>query len=98
WEKRVVEVALADLEKLLPDPALRCATVLDAGCGQGKALKPLQQRFRAMRVIGVDVDAHALTAARAEAARHGLRPEFIEADCAAIPLPDASVDLVFCHQ
>ena len=98
WEKRVVEVALADLGKLLPDPELRCATVLDAGCGQGKALKPLQQRFQAARVIGVDVDSHALAAARAEAARHGLTPELIEADCAAIPLPDASVDLVFCHQ
>ena len=98
WEKRVVEVALADLEKLLPDPQLRCHAVLDAGCGQGKALKPLQQRFQASRVIGVDVDAHALEAARIEAARHGLKPELIAADCAAIPLPDASVDLVFCHQ
>jgi len=98
WEKRVVEVALADLAKLLPDPGLRCATVLDAGCGQGKALKPLQQRFQATRVIGVDVDVHALEAARAEAAHHGLPAEFIQADCARIPLPDASVDLVFCHQ
>lgn len=98
WEKRVVEVALADLAKLLPDPQLRCHTVLDAGCGQGKALKPLQQQFQATRVIGVDVDAEALEAARAEAARHGLKPELMEADCAAIPLPDASVDLVFCHQ
>ena len=98
WEKRVVEVALADLTKVLPDPALRCHTVLDAGCGQGKALNPLQQRFQAARVIGVDVDAEALQVARSEAARHGLEPEFIKADCASIPLPDASVDLVFCHQ
>ena len=98
WEKRVVKVALADLAKRLPDPDLRRATVLDAGCGQGKALKPLQRRFQATRVIGVDVDAHALEAARAEAARRGLQAEFIEADCARIPLPDASVDLVFCHQ
>jgi ubiquinone/menaquinone biosynthesis C-methylase UbiE len=98
WEKRVVEVALADLGKLLPDPGLRCHTVLDAGCGQGKALHALQQRFHVTRLIGVDVDAHALTAARAEAARHGLKPELIEADCAAIPLPEACVDMVFCHQ
>ena len=98
WEKRVVEVALADLAKLLSGPGLRCHTVLDAGCGQGKALKPLQRRFQATRVIGVDVDGEALEAARAEAARQGLAPELIEADCARIPLPDASVDLVFCHQ
>jgi ubiquinone/menaquinone biosynthesis C-methylase UbiE len=98
WEKRVVEVALKDMERLLQDPDLHCAVVLDAGCGQGKALKPLQQRFRPARLIGVDVDSHALTAADAEARRHGLEVELLEADCAHIPLPDASVDLVFCHQ
>jgi len=98
WEKRVVEVALADMEKLLPDPQARFRTVLDAGCGQGKALRPLQERFKPQRLIGVDVDSHALDAAAAEAARHGLKVELVESDCAIIPLPDASVDLVFCHQ
>ncbi|HSN18867.1 MAG TPA: class I SAM-dependent methyltransferase [Gammaproteobacteria bacterium] len=98
WEKRVVEVALADLARLLPEPGRRCHTVLDAGCGQGKALKPLQQHFQAERIIGVDVDGRALEAACREAMRHGLVAELIEADCASIPLPDASVDLVFCHQ
>ena len=98
WEKRVVEVALADLEKLLPDPQVHCATLLDAGCGQGKALQPLYKRFKPTRLIGLDADPEALVAARTEAARHGLAPELLEADCGAIPLPDASVDLVFCHQ
>ncbi|HEY4127117.1 MAG TPA: methyltransferase domain-containing protein [Gammaproteobacteria bacterium] len=98
WEKQVVKVALADLAKLLPEPELRCATVLDAGCGQGKALKLLKQQFKPVNLIAVDLDPHAILAARAEAKRRKLRPEFIEADCASIPLPDASVDLVFCHQ
>jgi len=98
WEKRVVEVALADMEKLLPDPQASFRTVLDAGCGQGKALKPLQERFKPLRLIGVDVDPHALDAAGKEAARHALKVEMLEADCATLPLPDASVDLVFCHQ
>jgi ubiquinone/menaquinone biosynthesis C-methylase UbiE len=86
------------MEKLLPDPQATFSTVLDAGCGQGKALKPLQERFKPLRLIGVDVDQHALDAAGRETARHGLKVELMEADCASIPLPDASVDLVFCHQ
>jgi ubiquinone/menaquinone biosynthesis C-methylase UbiE len=98
WERRVVEAALTDLEKLMPDPTLRCATVLDAGCGQGKALRLLRRRFKPARLIAVDADPEAVVAARSEAARRRLRPEFIEADCASIPLPDASVDMVFCHQ
>jgi ubiquinone/menaquinone biosynthesis C-methylase UbiE len=98
WEKQVVKVALADLAKLLPEPELRCATVLDAGCGQGKALKLLKHRFKPAKLIAVDLDPHALLAARAEAKRRKLKPEFIEADCASIPLPDSSVDMIFCHQ
>jgi len=98
WKRHVVERALKDLARLLPEPDLRCETVLDAGCGQGRALQPLQERFKPRRLIGTDVDTHGLEAARAESMKFGLTPELIEADCAAIPLPDASVDLIFCHQ
>jgi ubiquinone/menaquinone biosynthesis C-methylase UbiE len=44
------------------------------------------------------VDPGALTAARAEAKHHDLGVDLIESDCAMTGLPDASVDLVFCHQ
>ena len=98
WEKRVVEVALKDLLRLLPDPEQRFATVLDAGCGQGRAFHILKRRLRPKRLIGVDADSHGIAAARTEAARRHLHVELLEADCARIPLPDASVDLVFCHQ
>ncbi|HEY1772556.1 MAG TPA: methyltransferase domain-containing protein [Gammaproteobacteria bacterium] len=98
WEKQVVEVALKDLQRLLPDPEQRFATVLDAGCGQGRAFHILKRRLKPKRLIGVDADSYGIAAARAEAARRHLHVELLEADCACIPLPDASVDLVFCHQ
>jgi ubiquinone/menaquinone biosynthesis C-methylase UbiE len=97
WEKRVVNVALEDLQRLMP-PGVDYPVVLDAGCGQGKALAALATRFKPKRLIGLDVDPGALVAAWAEAKRHGLAVELIESDCAATGLPDASVDLVFCHQ
>lgn len=98
WKHHVVERALKDLTRIMPRPDARYDVVLDAGCGQGRALPPLQARFKPARLIGTDVDTHGLELARAEAARQGIVPELLEADCAAIPLPDASVDLIFCHQ
>lgn len=98
WEKQVVEVALKDLQRLLPDPGQRFATILDAGCGQGRAFHVLKRRLKPTRLIGVDADPHGIAAARAEAARRHIHVELLENDCARIPLADASVDLVFCHQ
>lgn len=98
WKRHVVERALKDLARLLPQPDLRCEVVLDAGCGQGRALPPLHERFKPRRLIGTDVDTHGLALAQAEAEKAGIKAELMEADCAAIPLPDASVDLIFCHQ
>ena len=97
WEKRVVNVALDDLQKMMPAGG-RYDTVMDVGCGQGKALAPLQRRFQPRRLIGLDVDPEGLAASREEATRQGLKVELIESDCAATGLPDGSVDLVFCHQ
>ena len=97
WEKRVVNVALDDLQRLMPAGA-GYPVVLDAGCGQGKALAALATRFKPTRLIGLDVDSGALAAARAEAGRNAFAAELIESDCAMTGLPDASVDLVFCHQ
>ncbi len=98
WEKRVVEVALEDLRGLIDQPQPPCHVVLDAGCGQGKAFQGLVEHFQAEKVIGVDADAAGLDLARREAERHGIPVELKQCDCAAIDLPDASVDLVFCHQ
>ena len=98
WEKRVVEVALEDLHSLIDQPQLPYRVVLDAGCGQGKAFQGLVEHFQAEKVIGVDVDAVGIAAARREAELHGIPVQLLESDLAAMDLPDASVDMVFCHQ
>ena len=98
WTQRVVEVALDDLQQLIPEPRSAYPVILDAGCGQGKAFLPLAERFHPERIIGVDVDDAGLDAADREVQDRGITVELLERDCAATGLPDACVDLVLCHQ
>lgn len=98
WTQRVVGVALDDLKRLIDAPRASYPVILDAGCGQGKAFKALAERFNPERIIGVDVDEGGLDAADREAQDWGLRVELLDRDCAATGLPEASVDMVFCHQ
>lgn len=64
--------------------------VLDCASGEGYGSALLARTARS--VIGVDVSADAVTHARATYAHHNL--SFLEGSAAALPLPDASVDLV----
>ncbi|MHA6492226.1 class I SAM-dependent methyltransferase [Pseudomonas borbori] len=97
WQHHVLRVAINDLKRLRdewPDSPV----LLDAGCGQGKSFGLLAETFKPARMIGLDADPHSLDCSRAEAERQGLEVQLIASDCAAIDLPDASVDLLFCHQ
>lgn len=98
WEKRVVEVALDDLVGLIDDRRTSYPVILDAGCGQGKAFHALATHFKPEQIIGVDVDDAGLDLADQEAQRHDIKAELLANDLAAMDLPDASVDMVFCHQ
>ncbi len=65
--------------------------VLDAACGEGYGTALLSNL--ASTVVGVDIDA--ATVAHADARYgDGARVRFVEGSCAALPLPDASVDVV----
>ena len=98
WTTRVVRVALEDLARLIPNRRPSYPVLLDAGCGHGKSFRPLIEHFSPQRMIGIDAEAECLHRAAAEAKNEHTPIELRRGDVADLELPDASVDLVFCHQ
>jgi len=98
WQHHVLRVAINDLVRLTGGPLPQAPVLLDAGCGQGRSFGLLNAAFVPARMIGLDADPHSLECSHREAERLGLEVELIASDCASIDLPDASVDLLFCHQ
>lgn len=98
WQHHVLRVAINDLRNLFSAPLPAAPVLLDAGCGQGKSFQYLRQAFTPQRLIGVDADPHSLALSAEEAARQGMAVELVGSDCATLAVPDASVDLLFCHQ
>jgi ubiquinone/menaquinone biosynthesis C-methylase UbiE len=98
WETHVIRVALRDLERLIPGRKPREPVVLDAGCGQGKSFRPLYDHFAPKRLIAIDYEPQCISLAAGEAARQRLAVDVRRGDLAALEMPDASVDIVFCHQ
>ena len=98
WAKHVLERALNDLQRLIPNPQPSYGVVLDIGCGWGRSLRLLQERFSPCRLIGIDIDPHMLAASEAEALGNHISVDFVLGSASRIPLPDGSIDLIFCHQ
>ena len=102
WDVHVLAVALRDLEPMIPARRASYPVVIDVGCGWGRSLKKLNERFKPGRLVGFDIAPRTVEAAAREVA--GLRTsdgspaEIVQASSAALPLADASVDLLFCHQ
>ena len=98
WTRHVLERALIDLDRLIPERRASYPVVVDVGCGWGRSLKKLNARFAPQRLIGIDIDPEMLQAAAAEARREGVAAELIQCSSSALQLDDESVDLLFCHQ
>lgn len=98
WQHHVLRVAINDLKRLAGETLTRGGVLLDVGCGQGKSFRLLRDAFAPDRLIGLDADPHSITLSRQEAMRENIEAELILGDCASIDLPDASIDIVFCHQ
>ena len=102
WDVHVLEVALRDLARIDPAPRASYPVVVDVGCGWGGSLRKLLERFKPERLVGFDIAPKMVEAAAQEAAAlrtaSGQPVEVVKADSSALPLADASVDLLFCHQ
>ena len=99
WLKHVLEVAIADLVRLIGSKNQKaCGTLVDVGCGQGKSFALLKQRFSPNGLIGIDADLEIIEVARSQARQDGVEVEMMCGSGAAIALPDNSVDILFCHQ
>ncbi|MFJ4065499.1 class I SAM-dependent methyltransferase [Pseudomonas sp. NPDC089996] len=98
WQHHVLRVAINDLHQLFDGELPQAPVLLDAGCGQGKSFKHLQQVFAPARLLGTDADPHSLELSAAEARRLGLDVELRGSDCAHLQYLDASIDILFCHQ
>jgi ubiquinone/menaquinone biosynthesis C-methylase UbiE len=97
WTVHVLERALNDLERLMPQ-GRSYEVVADVGCGFGRSLPKLNQRFKPTRLIGMDIDPEMLAASANEVKSHGVQADFICCSSSNITLEDNSVDLLFCHQ
>jgi SAM-dependent methyltransferase len=87
WFSQKLAPALAgvsDLHTVLGRPGAR---ILDVGCGGGWSTMALATAYPAATVVGVDIDAPSIEAARAAAAAAGLtgRVEFVLAQGEALP-------------
>src|SRR5450830_106820 len=98
WTLHVLERAFKDLEPLIVDRLPSYPVVADVGCGWGRSLKKLHDRFAPQRLIGMDIDPAMLEAAGKEAEAAGIQAELIQCSSSHMTLEDNSVDLLFCHQ
>lgn len=76
----------------LPDGA----TVLDVPCGGGVALRAVRPQQR-LRWIAVDLEPRMLARCERRARERGVAVELLSADMCALPLPDATADLVLAY-
>jgi malonyl-CoA O-methyltransferase len=82
-------IARLDWAAFIPD------SILDLGCGTGQGASALAARWPRARVVALDASPAMLReAARRDA---GGRIELLRAEAEAMPLPDASFDLVFSN-
>jgi SAM-dependent methyltransferase len=105
WEHHVLRVAINDLERLIDTPLPASPVIVDVGCGQGISFRLLAQTFKPERIIGIDfhrpsleLAMNAARACRDHADTRATGIDVLHGDCASLPLPDASADIVFCHQ
>jgi SAM-dependent methyltransferase len=99
WFHIILAHAIADLKQLAgtnaPDS---CNRLMDVGCGQGRVFSLLQKTFSPKQIVGVDIDPQMLERAAQSARECGCPVELKRGSVTRLDLPDASIDVIFCHQ
>jgi len=98
WVRSVLRRAINDLVRLIPNKKDNYATILDIGFGHGHSLWMLEEYFNPDKIIGLDVDPNAKNRSQENISKCKCVVELMQSDAAFINLPDASVDMIFCHQ
>lgn len=98
WVHRVLAIAMDELETLLSPRQDRYPTVVDVGFGHGHSLLMLDERFSPDTIIGLDIDPESLERAADKVTDCASDVQLRLGDATSIDLPDASVDMVLCHQ
>jgi len=83
---------LARLEPMI----IEARTVLDLGSATGSGSRLLARRFRRARIVPVDLSRHMLEEMRRKQSRFS-RTTAIQANAAALPFVDQSIDVVFAN-
>lgn len=85
-------------ERLLERLDLTAVTpvrVLDVGCGTGRPTRALAKRYPKAEVIGVDLAPGMLAVAESHQPWLGRKVRYLQAEASAIPLPEASCDILY---
>ncbi|WNB76954.1 class I SAM-dependent methyltransferase [Methylomonas koyamae] len=97
WRQRVLRIALNDLARLLPSRPVRPA-ILDIGCGRGNSFALLETQFQPQRIAGIEIDPALLADAVRAGSQCSCRVDVTLGNAEQLPYPDASFDVLFCHQ
>jgi len=98
WATHVLRPAIDDMKRLIKNDKVSYPVIVDVGCGSGRSFKMLRDRFAPQHLIGVDIDPKMLSLSEVEAAKHGIAVQLKRSALSDLPLGDATVDMVFCHQ
>ena len=96
WHTHVLTRAMNDLQRLML-PGMY-ADILDVGCGRGKSSCLLSERFHPQSIVALEADQALLRITAATTQHCNTKMTLMHASATNIPLPDASVNMVFCHQ
>ena len=91
-QRKIGEEMIDRLQVVNIDPRL----VVDVGCGTGFCTRELDRLWRSSRTLGIDLAAAMVKQAKGH--NRWLRKQsYLQADAVSLPLPGASVDLVFSN-